>query len=326
MKENTLKILLTNHYEGKPAEIIKSAVPDGFELEMLESVSQQELEGKVKEADYLLVSGRLKINRTVLENATNIKMIQRTGVGLDSIDLEYIRNHDIPFYVNRGVNAQSVAEHTILLMLASLRNLVEINENIKRGIWKKQAQGVCTHELCGKTVGLIGMGAIGRKVAGMLKAFGAKVLYNDVSKMKQEDENALGIKFSTREEIIEKSDIISLHCPLTDDTRHMINDRAVNKMKNGVILINTARGGLIDEAALINGIKNGKIAGAGIDVYEKEPVDNSEVLNLQNVITTPHIGGVTYDSFYQMMYQAMRNIEMFDKGQLQEIEQGRYKF
>lgn len=326
MKENTLKILLTNHYEGKPAEIIKSAVPDGFELEMLESVSQQELEGKVKEADYLLVSGRLKINRTVLGNAQNIKMIQRTGVGLDSIDLEYIRNHDIPFYVNKGVNAQSVAEHTILLMLASLRNLVEINENTKRGIWKKQAQGVCTHELCGKTVGLIGMGAIGRKVAGMLKAFGAKVLYNDVSKMKQEDENALGIKFSTREEIIEKSDIISLHCPLTDDTRHMINDRAVNKMKNGVILINTARGGLIDEAALINGIKNGKIAGAGIDVYEKEPVDNSEVLNLQNVITTPHIGGVTYDSFYQMMYQAMRNIEMFDKGQLQEIEQGRYKF
>lgn len=321
-----MKILLTNHYEGKPAEIIKSAVPDGFELEMLESVSQQELEGKVKEADYLLVSGRLKINRTVLGNAQNIKMIQRTGVGLDSIDLEYIRNHDIPFYVNKGVNAQSVAEHTILLMLASLRNLVEINENTKRGIWKKQAQGVCTHELCGKKVGLIGMGAIGRKVAGMLKAFGAKVLYNDVSKMKQEDENALGIKFSTREEIIEKSDIISLHCPLTDDTRHMINDRAVNKMKNGVILINTARGGLIDEAALINGIKNGKIAGAGIDVYEKEPVDNSEVLNLQNVITTPHIGGVTYDSFYQMMYQAMRNIEMFDKGQLQEIEQGRYKF
>ena len=321
-----MKILLTNHYEGKPAEIIKSAVPDGFELEMLESVSQQELEGKVKEADYLLVSGRLKINRTVLENATNIKMIQRTGVGLDSIDLEYIRNHDVPFYVNKGVNAQSVAEHTILLMLASLRNLVEINENTKRGIWKKQAQGVCTHELCGKTVGLIGMGAIGRKVAGMLKAFGAEVLYNDVSKMKQEDENTLGIKFSTREEIIEKSDIISLHCPLTDDTRHMINDRAVNKMKNGVILINTARGGLIDEAALINGIKNGKIAGAGIDVYEKEPVDNSEVLNLQNVITTPHIGGVTYDSFYQMMYQAMRNIEMFDKGQLQEIEQSRYKF
>ena len=321
-----MKILLTNHYEGKPAEIIKSAVPDGFELEMLESVSQQELEGKVKEAEYLLVSGRLKINRTVLGNAQNIKMIQRTGVGLDSIDLEYIRNHDIPFYVNKGVNAQSVAEHTILLMLASLRNLVEINENTKRGIWKKQAQGVCTHELCGKTVGLIGMGAIGRKVAGMLKAFGVEVLYNDVSKMKQEDENALGIKFSTREEIIEKSDIISLHCPLTDDTRHMINDRAVNKMKNGVILINTARGGLIDEAALINGIKNGKIAGAGIDVYEKEPVDNSEVLNLQNVITTPHIGGVTYDSFYQMMYQAMRNIEMFDKGQLQEIEQSRYKF
>lgn len=321
-----MKILLTNHYEGKPAEIIKSAVPDGFELEMLESVSQQELEGKVKEADYLLVSGRLKINRTVLGNAQNIKMIQRTGVGLDSIDLEYIRNHDIPFYVNKGVNAQSVAEHTILLMLASLRNLMEINENTKRGIWKKQAQGVRTHELCGKTVGLIGMGAIGRKVAGMLKAFGAEALYNDVSKMKQEDENTLGIKFSTREEIIGKSDIISLHCPLTDDTRHMINDRAVNKMKNGVILINTARGGLIDEAALINGIKNGKIAGAGIDVYEKEPVDNSEVLNLQNVITTPHIGGVTYDSFYQMMYQAMRNIEMFDKGQLQEIEQSRYKF
>lgn len=321
-----MKILLTNHYDGKPAEIIKSVVPDGFELEMLESVSQQELEDKVKNADYLLVSGRLRINRKVLENAVNTKMIQRTGVGLDAIDLDYIKKNNIPFYVNKGVNAQSVAEHTILLMLATLRNLVEINENTKNGIWKKQAQGVGTYELSGKTVGLIGMGAIGRKVAEMLKVFGAKALYNDVLQMKEEDEVRLGITYCTIKEIIEKSDIISLHCPLTTETKHIIDNRAVNKMKNGVILINTARGGLIDETALIDGIKSGKIAGVGIDVYEKEPVENNELLQLKKVITTPHIGGVTYDSFYQMMHDAMRNIEMFDKGQLQVIENSRYIF
>lgn len=321
-----MKILLTNHYDGKPAEIIKSVVPDGFELEMLESVSQQELEDKVKYADYLLVSGRLRINRKVLGNVVDIKMIQRTGVGLDTIDLDYIKKNNIPLYVNKGVNAQSVAEHTILLMLATLRNLVEINENTKNGIWKKQAQGVCTYELSGKTVGLIGMGAIGRKVAEMLKVFGAKALYNDVLQMKEEDEVRLGITYCTIKEIIEKSDIISLHCPLTTETKHIIDNRAVNKMKNGVILINTARGGLIDEIALVNGIKSGKIAGVGIDVYEREPVENNELLQLKKVITTPHIGGVTYDSFYQMMHDAMRNIEMFDKGQLQEIENSRYIF
>ena len=247
-------------------------------------------------------------------------------MGLDTIDLDYIKKNNIPLYVNKGVNAQSVAEHTILLMLATLRNLVEINENTKNGIWKKQAQGVCTYELSGKTVGLIGMGAIGRKVAEMLKVFGAKALYNDVLQMKEEDEVRLGITYCTIKEIIEKSDIISLHCPLTTETKHIIDNRAVNKMKNGVILINTARGGLIDEIALVNGIKSGKIAGVGIDVYEREPVENNELLQLKKVITTPHIGGVTYDSFYQMMHDAMRNIEMFDKGQLQEIENSRYIF
>ena len=153
-----------------------------------------------------------------------------------------------------------------------------------------------------------------------------KALYNDVLQMKEEDEVRLGITYCTIKEIIEKSDIISLHCPLTTETKHIIDNRAVNKMKNGVILINTARGGLIDEIALVNGIKSGKIAGVGIDVYEREPVENNELLQLKKVITTPHIGGVTYDSFYQMMHDAMRNIEMFDKGQLQEIENSRYIF
>lgn len=319
-------ILLTNHYEDRPLEIIKNAVPGYFELQILDSVNQQELEDKVADVDYLLVSGRLKISSKVLENGKKLKMIQRTGVGLDSLDLDTIKEKNIPLYVNKGINANSVAEHTLLLMLAALRNLIQIDKNTKNGIWKKQIQGVHTYELNGKTVGLIGMGAIGRRVAEILKGFHVNIMYYDVYRASTEVEQNLGMKYCELDELMAKSDIISLHCPLTKDTEYIINVPNINKMKDGVILINTARGRLIKEEALVEALKNGKLLYAGIDVYEKEPAVNSTLFELENVITTPHIGGVTYNSFSEMMNGAMRNIDAFENGELDKIEQYRYKF
>ena len=314
-------ILLTNHYSGEPLKIIKSTVPDGFKLQVLDAAEQPELVSRAGTADYFLASGRLKINSGVLERAVNLKMIQRTGVGLDSLDLGLIKEKNIPVYVNQGVNADSVAEHTIMLILASLKKLPQVDSKTKSGIWSKQAQGVRNYELKGRTVGLIGMGNIGRRTAKMLQGFEDNILYYDEYPAEKATEEELKLTRVTLNELLERSDIVSLHCPLLDKTRHIINNESIKLMKDGAVIVNTARGPLIDEDALIEALKSGKLAYAGLDVYEKEPPVGSELFKLENVITTPHIGGITYDSFYRMMHDAMRNIELFEKGKLEEIEQ-----
>ena len=168
------KILHTARYTGKPWEILKSVVPDDFSVETLEDASYGCLLRQCVGADYLLVSGRLPIDEGVLSAAKQLKMIQRTGVGTEMLDIEAIKRHGIPVYVNAGINARSVAEHTITLMLNCFKNILKIDRDVKRGVWKKQQTGVTCNELYEKTVGLVGMGAIGRLVAGYLKAFGAK--------------------------------------------------------------------------------------------------------------------------------------------------------
>lgn len=314
-------ILVSNHYEGKPLEIIESVVPNGFSLKMLSSANQKELEKEAGQADYLLVSGRLKINREVIKKATNVKMIQRTGVGLDSLSIDEIKKAHIPIYVNKGVNAVSVAEHTILLMLASLRKLPEIDRNTKAGIWKKQIQGTNTYELRGRTVGIIGMGHIGQRVAEMLKAFNVNVIYHDVFTLDEEMSNKLNVKKVTLDNLLSESDIITLHCPLTEENRNMISENTIAKMKDEVVLINTSRGDLINEEDLASALNSGKVMYAGIDVYSEEPMKNNALLSVDNIIMTPHIGGVTYDSFRSMMKDAMRNIECFEQGRFEEIQE-----
>lgn len=319
-------ILLTNHYPKVPYDIVMSVVPDGFHLKMLPENSQEALVSSVKDADYILASGRVKITKEVLDKAEKLKMVQRTGVGLDSLDLKELNKRNIPLYVNQGVNAESVAEHTLLLMLACLRKLPVIHRNTANGIWKKQKQGVQTYELAGKTIGLIGMGNIAQTVVRLLKPFGVKIFYYDAFRKSENIEKVLGITYCSLNELFGKADILSLHCPLTDDTRKVINEKVLASMKDGAILVNTARGDLIDTSAMVEALKSGKLAFAGLDVHEEEPLkDGCGIKELSNVILTPHIGGVTYDSFYRMMHDAMRNIEKYENGALDEIAQFLYE-
>lgn len=319
-------IQITNTYKGEVLEIVKKHVPEGFEIRTLQENSVDELAKNVSDADYILASGRVKIDERVLVNAPKLKMIQRTGVGIDTLDLEALNNHNIPVYVNKGVNSESVAEHSVLMILACLRKLNVINDNTKKGIWKKQAQGITTFELYGKKVGMLGMGNIGQKTARLISAFGAQIIYYDKYRQSEEVEKELGIKYDTLENVLKNADIVSLHCPLTEDTRHVINSESIALMKDGVVIVNTARGSLIDEEALYNAIKNGKVAYAGLDVHEKEPIpEDDKLMACDNVIVTPHIGGVTYDSFDAMMKAAMRNIELYDLGRLEEIEELKLK-
>lgn len=275
----------------------------------------------LEQADYILASGRMKVDKNILEKATNLKMIQRTGVGLDSLDLEEIKKRNIPLYVNQGINAQSVAEHTILLILACLRNLPQINDNTKNGIWIKQKSGIQTYELKGKTVGLIGMGHIARIVASILKSFSVNILYYDVKRQDESIEKEFDLKYCEFDDLLSKSDIISLHCPLNNSTRYIINEDSISKFKKGAIFVNTARGGLVKTEALIKGLDNGIVAFAGLDVHEIEPINKDySLLQHNKAILTPHIGGITYNSFYDMMSSAMMNIFNFEHKNFNAIE------
>lgn len=316
------KILHTARYTGLPWEILKSVVPESFEVKTLDELSYDCLVREAEDADYLLVSGRLPIDADVLSAAKHLKMIQRTGVGTEMLDLEAIKRHGIPLYVNAGVNAQSVAEHTLTLILSCLKRVPAIDKQVRNGIWKKQETGTSCHKLYGKTVGLVGMGAIGRQVAKYLNCFGAKIVYTDLFRMSEEKESAFGATYvSSFEELLPLADILSFHCPLTDDNIEMLNASTINKMKDGAIVVNTARGKLINENDLYEALTSGKLASAGLDVHYEEPMLKDDPLcSLDNVILSPHIAGLSFETFHSMMKGAIENIVAFDEGRLSEIE------
>ena len=320
-------ILLTNHYEGNPKTILEQCAGDDLEIRMLPKAGREELLRMIPEADYLLVSGRLRIDREALEKAGRLKMIQRTGVGMDNMDLEAIREKSIPLYVNRGVNAASVAEYTLTLMLAALKRTWAVNLQMRQGIWKKQETGLQTRELAGKTVGLIGMGHIGQRVARMLIGFDTKTIYHDIVRLPAEKERELKLEYVSWEELLQRSDIISLHCSYSPGRGSLITRKELAMMKDQVILINTARGKLICQADLEEALQSGKIAACGLDVFEEEPPAEAFPLDgLDNVLVSPHIAGLSYEAFSRMMRSAMDNIRAFDRGQLQQIEERRYKW
>ena len=316
------KILHTARYTGIPWELLKSVVPNGFTVETLDELSYDCLIRQAVDADYLLVSGRLPIDEGVLSAAKNLKMVQRTGVGTEMLDIEAIKKHGIPAYVNAGVNAQSVAEHTLTLMLACLKRLPQINKQTHEGVWKKQQVGVTTRELKGKTVVLVGMGNIGRLVAGMLQPFGAKVVYTDVVRQPKETEQRLGLTYyASFEVMLPEAAILSFHCPLTPENTKILNHRTLAMIKRGAIVVNTARGKLINPNDLYEALLNGHLSSAALDTHYEEPINEGYKLSeLENVILTPHIGGLSYEAFHQMMADAVDNIVAFEEGRLAGIE------
>ena len=318
---NKLLILHTARYTGTPWEILKSVIPDGFIVKTLDELNHDCLVREAVDADYLLVSGRLPIDESVLSVAKHLKMIQRTGVGTEMLDTEAIKQRGIPVYVNAGVNAQSVAEHTLALMLACLKRLPQINRQTHEGVWKKQQVGVTTRELHGKTVALVGMGNIGRLVAKMLQPFGAKVIYTDVFRQPKDVEEKLELTyFDNFEAMLPEADILSFHCPLTKENTEMLNSTTLAMMKQGATVINTARGKLINPGDLYNALQTGHLASAALDTHYEEPIQKGyRLAELDNVILTPHIGGLSYEAFESMMSGAMQNIKAFEEGRLDEI-------
>lgn len=317
-------ILLTNRYSENVLKVVREQLPYGFEFISLENASKEALIEKAPLADYFLASGRLGIDRDAIDAATKLKMIQRTGVGTDTIDLAYLNSKGIPVYVNRGVNAVSVAEHTILLILSVLRRISEVDASVKSGIWNKNDVGISCLSLYDKTIGIIGVGNIGKNVVRMLQPFGVTILYYNRSRLSENEEKELNIHYCELNDLLKQVDILSLHCPLTPQTRGFIGPTEFKIMKKGSFIINTARGPLVDESALVSALQSGHIRGAGLDVFSKEPITKDNLLlRMNNVILTPHIGGLTLEPFSKMMRDAFENIQLYEDGQFELLESKR---
>lgn len=261
----------------------------------------------LKDADSAVV-GLENIDDEVLVSCPNLKIIAKYGVGLDSIDLEACKRRGVAIGWSGGVNRLSVAEMALGFMLMLSRNLYVTSNQLKNGSWNKSGGS----QLSGKSVGIIGFGFIGQEVARLLTPFGCNILVNDVLDKSKEAVEA-GARVVSKEEIFKNADFITIHTPLNEETRNMLSRQEFEIMKDSSFVINTARGGIIDEIALKDALISGTIAGAAIDVYLNEPPVDKELLALPNLICTPHIGGNSEEAVLAMGRSAINHLREFFK-------------
>ncbi len=239
-------------------------------------------------------------------------MIEKWGIGVDRLDVQAARRMKIPVAITAGSNAGPVAELAVALMLGVYRRLAQVDSALRRGQWLKAEMREVCFQLSGKTVGLLGFGNIGRMVARRLRGFDLRVLYFDARRADAATEAALGATPATLEELLAESDIVSLHAPFLPATAKIINAAAIAQMKTGAVLINTARGELVDEKALYDALVSGKLRGAGIDAFDPEPpAPDNPLLKLDQVLATPHSGGAVFDNVENVAEHAIGNILKF---------------
>ncbi len=272
-------------------EMLKEA---GFEIVSNDTgriLSREEQKALIQDV-YAIIAGTEKYDREMLEGCDNLKVVTRFGVGTDNFDLQTMREMGLQVGVIANYNA--VAEFALTLILSVMKNLPRYDAAVRDGKWSR----VSMRELTGKTVGLVGFGRIGRRLAELLSGFGVTILAYDPF-INEEAAKERNVQVAGLEELLEKSDIVSLHLPSTKETHHLINEETIQKMKDGAYLINTARGSLVDEQALYDALVNGKLSGASLDVFEKEPVTKENPLfGLENTVLAPHVSALTYETNY----------------------------
>jgi D-3-phosphoglycerate dehydrogenase / 2-oxoglutarate reductase len=298
-------IALTGPYDPNIKALLYKTVPSGFKI--IEIASESEY-GRLQNANYIILR-TLKLKEQVITSIPDLKLIQRWGVGYDSVDIQAAGKRNIPVAITSGMNAVPVSEMAVLLMLAVYRNLPGLYHNVLAGKWREGLNVGTLYTIEGKTVGLVGLGSIGKQVAKKVRAFGAEVQYYDPFRLPAEEEVKLGVHYTEFEELLKTSDIISLHVPLGEKTRHLINKETIELMKPSAILINTARGEIIKDDDLVAALASKRILGAGLDVVEHEPADkNNPLLSLDNIVVTPHMGGSTMDISINMVKRCIENI------------------
>jgi D-3-phosphoglycerate dehydrogenase len=274
-------------------EVERLALGPGVVVDYKPTITKDELLAVAGEYDAFIVRSRTKIDRAVLDKATRLRLVARPGTGLDNVDVEYAKSKGITVVNSPESLVEGVAEHVVLLMLALSRKLVMADVSTKEGKWEKNA--LMGKELKGKVLGIVGLGRIGKRIAEMANVLGMSVLFYDVITIPPEVAASLRARVVGLDELFSSSDYITLHVPMTPDTAHMVGAERLGQMRKTAYLINTSRGGVIDEAALASALRSGTIAGAALDVFEKEP-PVGPILVAPNTILTPHIGGQTEEA------------------------------
>lgn len=286
-----MKILVSDPLASKGLDILKKE-PD-IQVDVNTGLSEDALCQIIKDYDALIVRSQTQVTARVIKAAERLKVIARAGVGIDNVNVEEATKRGIVVMNTPGGNTISTAEHTFSMMLALSRNIPQACQSIKKGEWdRKKFTGV---ELCGKTLGVIGLGRIGLEVSKRALAFNMKVLAYDPF-ISPEKIRKYDIEAGSLDEIYERADYITVHTPLTRETEKMVSTAQFEKMKKGIRIINCARGGIVDEEALFSAIKSGKVVGAALDVFVSEPPKNRDLLDLEQVIATPHLGAATEEA------------------------------
>ncbi len=299
-----MKILVTDPISETA---VKEMAKGGIEVDLKYDFPKEKIGEIIDNYDGIIVRSATQIKGETLENTKNLKLIIRGGVGLDNVDFKKAEEKGITVLNTPEASTIAVAELTIGFLLALSRFLPQATASLKAGKWeKKKFEGT---EIYGKTLGVVGLGRIGKEVTQRVKALGMRVLGFDPFVKEVE-----GVEMADLNFLAQSSDYITLHIPLIADTKHLVNKELIEKMKPGVFIINCARGGLIDEEALYGALVSGKIKGAAFDVFETEPPQNNKLLELENFIATPHLGASTIEAQERVGAELAKKVIDFSKG------------
>lgn len=311
-KSNVL--IMTSKFAEVSREPIEKLENAGFQVDersydVVGSITDEQFCGLVQGADVIVATGAFPISRQVIESADCLKMIALRSSGFDGTDIEAARDNGVLVTYNPGSNADSVADTAIGLMLNVLKRIAELDRKIRKGGWERER----TLDMHGKILGIIGIGRIGKLVAQRVQGFDMAVIANDIVEY-TEFVQTHQIEMVTKAQIMQRADIITIHTPLDDSTRGMIDERRLRMMKPTAILVNTARGGIVDENALYKALTQGWITGAGLDVHATEPPSFRPLVELDNVVSTCHIAGLSDGASYAMAMQTVEKIIAYFNG------------
>lgn len=298
-------------------EVARRYTPEGLEVVEADPTGDTERALAVVAGSDFILALAGAVSPGVLEAARGrVRLIQLLSAGFDEVDVALAKRYGIPVATNGGANAPSVAEHIILLILASYRQLTSVAARVRRGAWESPfSTPRMSYEIGGKTVGLVGVGNIGRALARRLQGFEAVLLYHDLRRLSEEEEAGLGVAYRSLPDLLAEADVVSLHLPLTPETRHLIGEAELALMKPGALLVNTARGEIIDEAALARALRERRLLGAALDVLAQEPPPPGHpLLDLDNCLITSHCAGPTFDSWPRRFRNGFANISRVLEG------------
>jgi len=304
-------LTLAGPYPEEVFGLLRKELPESLNIRVVKD--QASLDG-LNDMEFVILR-TLRMDGALIEANPSLKLIQRWGAGFDTVDIETAGRRNVPVAVASGVNSNAVAEHALLLMLASYRHLTALDASTKKGGWDRTTFASQSFMVSDKLVGLLGCGAIGRLVAQKAAALGAYVQYYDAFRLPAEEEKRLHLSYVDFGTLLETSDILSLHLPLIESTKLIIGEKELGRMKKGAVLINTSRGGLIDEVRLAAALRDGRLMAAALDSFSEEPYPaDGPLLGVDNLIMTPHIGGTVVDLTLPMVRKVAENVMRVHEG------------